>query len=297
MREEKFKFLKKYKTVLLVIASFALLDAVIWYFILFPKEKGNLELYFLDVGQGDSQLVNLPSAGAPGVQVLIDGGPANSKILSELAEILPATDTYIDLIVISHPQLDHFGGLIDVLEKYGVGAFIGNGRKGETESYQVLIETLKEKQVPYIVLGEGDKIKYRDSIFLVLAPNEQNLLSKEINDTSLILMLEQEGLRTLYTGDIGFSVEKQLVQKYDLQSQILKVPHHGSKFSSSREFLEKVKPQLAVIGVGKNSYGHPTKEALQRLGEGGGRIFRTDNNGTVKVAVNNDSLSVYAEKP
>jgi len=250
----------KYKSVLLVLAGLLVLDGVIWYLILFPKgADGNLELYFLDVGQGDSQLVNLPA----GVQVLIDGGPPNSRVLSELSEILPASDSYIDLVVMTHPQLDHFGGLIDVLKKYKVGAFIGTGRKGEIDAYRELIHVLKNREIPYIVLEEGDRIKNGDNLFSVLSPNNQNLLSKELNDTSLVLMLERGGLKALYTGDIGFSVENYLTGKYDLRAQILKVPHHGSKFSSGAEFVGEVKPQVAVIGVGKNSYGHPTKRSAR----------------------------------
>lgn len=290
------EWFKEYRSLILVFGFLVVFDGVVWYQILAERSSGSLELYFLEVGQGDSQLVSLPSGGVQPVQVLIDGGPANSRILSELSEILPVNDTYIDLVIMSHPQLDHFGGLIDVLKKYKVGAFIGNGRKGETESYKALIEVLREKQVPYIVLGEGDKIKYRDSIFSVLGPTEQNLLSKEINNTSLVLMLESGDLRALYTGDIGFDVERQLVQKYDPQAQILKVPHHGSKFSTSREFLAEVKSQVAVIGVGKNSYGHPTGEAIGRITDTGSMVLRTDEDGTIKIVKNPENISVFRAK-
>lgn len=291
--ERKNIFWRKYKAVILVLAGLLVLDGVIWYLILFPKSaNGNLELFFLDIGQGDSQLVNLPT----GVQMLIDGGPPNSRVLSELAEILPANDSYIDLVVMSHPQLDHFGGLIDVLKKYEVGAFIGTGRKGEIDAYRELVEVLKNRKVPYIVLDEGDRINSGDNLFSVLSPNNQNLLSTELNDTSLVLMLESGELKALYTGDIAFNVEDYIREKYDLRAQILKVPHHGSKFSSGAEFVEEVKPQIAVIGVGKNSYGHPTEQTLNRLSAVQARVFRTDQNGTIKVVLRDQNLAIFAEK-
>jgi len=291
--EKENMFWKRHKSVLLILAGLLVLDSVIWYLILFPKRASdNLELYFLDVGQGDSQLVRLPT----GVDVLIDGGPPNSRVLSELSEILPASDSYIDLIIMSHPQLDHFGGLIDVLKKYEVGAFIGTGRKGEIDAYRELVEELKNREVPYIVLREGDRIRNGDNLFSVLSPNNQNLLSKELNDTSLVLTLESGELRALYTGDIGISLENYLAREYDLRAQILKVPHHGSKFSSGVEFVGEVKPQVAVVGVGKNSYGHPTEQALNRLAAVQALVFRTDQNGTVKVVLSSKNLHISAQK-
>ena len=293
MFSEKRQFLKKYKSVILAFSALVLLDGAVWYLILFSNDPAeNLELYFLDVGQGDSQLVNLPT----GVQILIDGGPPNSRVLSELAEVLPASDNYIDLVVMTHPQLDHFGGLIETLKKYEVGAFIGSGRKGEIDAYRELVEVLKNRKVPYVALSQGDHIRNGDNLFSVLSPNNQNLLSKELNDTSLVLMLESGELKALYTGDIGFSVENYLAQKYDLRAQVLKVPHHGSKFSSSREFLAAIKPQAAVIGVGKNTYGHPTEQALSRLTEAGAEIFRTDQNGTIRVGLTKDKLGIFSQK-
>ena len=245
------------------------------------------------MGKGDSQLVNLTG----GVQILIDGGQPNSEVLSELAKVLPANDSYIDLIVMTHPQLDHFGGLIDVLKKYEVGVFLSTGRKGEIDAYSELIKVLKARDVPYIIGEAGDVIRHEDASFSVLSPKPQNLLSKELNDTSLVMLLESRGLKALYTGDIGFSVEKQLVKERDLQAQILKVPHHGSRFSSSEEFLNEVKPQIAVIGVGKNSYGHPTSVALDRLQNSGSQVFTTEKNGTIKLVLQGEKVLILAEKP
>ena len=110
------------------------------------------------------------------------------------------------------------------------------------------------------------------------------------------MLLESGGLKALYTGDIGFSVEKQLVKDYDTQSQILKVPHHGSRFSSGAEFLNEVKPQIAVIGVGKNGYGHPAPIALDRLQKSGALVFTTEKNGTIKLVFQGEKALILAEK-
>lgn len=292
MQKESQKFSRKYRSIFIVFGILALLDVVIWQPILFFRESGNLELYFLDVGQGDSELIILPT----GVKILSDGGPPNTKVLSQLSKILPPTDNYIDLLIMSHPQLDHFGGFIDVLKNYKIGAFIGNGREGTAAAYNELADVIKSKQVPYIKLMDGDAIKNGDSKFSVLSPNEENLESKELNDTSIVMQLEHNGLKVLYTGDIGFNIEDYLTKKDDLHSQVFKVPHHGSKFSSGSAFLNAVQPQVSVIEVGKNSYGHPTGEVLGRLADTDTQVFRTDKDGTVKIVVEDSKLRIYRSR-
>lgn len=267
----------------LIAASF-----LIWKSIFFGRDFKNLELYFLDVGQGDSQLVVLPG----NVKLLIDGGP-DSKVLSSLSNILVPTDRYIDLVILTHPQLDHFGGLIDVVKNYQIGAFVSNGRKSPTGAYKNLRESLMQNNIPYVTLSEGDRIKYKDYIFEILAPSQSNLLSRELNDTALVMLLKSPDLTALYTGDAGFNVENELMKKHDLNADILKVGHHGSKYASGNEFLNKVSPKISAIGVGKNSYGHPTKEVLSRLANVGSLVFRTDQDGTIKVGAESENIKVW----
>ncbi|MBI2592814.1 MAG: hypothetical protein HYW37_01460 [Candidatus Colwellbacteria bacterium] len=132
----------------------------VWYWIFNGSTPSDLNLYFLDVGQGDSELLKLPG----GVKVLIDGGPGKA-VLGELARALPATERYIDLVMLSHPQLDHFTGLISVMERYKIGAFIYNGREGETTAWRDLKRVLEEKKINVLILAEGDKIKYSGTEF------------------------------------------------------------------------------------------------------------------------------------
>ena len=154
---------------------------------------------------------------------------------------------------------------------------------------QELLNTLQyieKENIPLITLAEGDKIKYGKNNLLILSPNKKFLGRKEINNTSIVIKFESPKFGALFTGDIGYDVEKYLVNKFPdiLKSDILKVPHHGSKYSSSLEFLKMVNPGLALIEVGKNSYGHPTKEVLNRLMALGVDVFRTDEDGTIKIS-------------
>src|SRR3989338_2652634 len=159
----------------LVLAGFNLF---IWYEAI-AGGIAELNLYFLKVGQGDSELAQLPG----GVQILIDGGPDKSVLL-ELAKALPANDRYLDLLIMTHPQTDHFAGFFDVVERYKVGAFIATGREGETETWEKLRRLLEEKQIPVILAQAGDNIIYKNSRFEVLSPDSEMLRDKEINESS-----------------------------------------------------------------------------------------------------------------
>lgn len=275
-----------------LLGALVVFDAVLWYLVAGRASAGgNLELDFLNIGQGDSELIQLPNGREP-IHILVDGGP-DASVLRELGAALPPGDRYIDLVLMTHPQLDHFGGFVDLLERYDVGAFLGNGRKGEIRAYGALRELLAQKKIPYVQLREGDAVRAGDAHLAILSPSPEELLSGELNDTCLVAMLDAGGVRALYTGDIGANVEERLARDYDLRAQVLKVPHHGSRFSSSEPFLSEVHPAFAVIEVGKNRYGHPTPDALERLARAGARIFRTDHDGTVRMVLRNQELKVF----
>ena len=267
------------------------MDVFVWKAVFLKKNGDNLELYFLDVGQGDSELII-----SDGIKILIDGGPANGTILNELSKILPPLDRYLDLVIMTHPQLDHYGGLIDVLKNYQVGAFVANGRKGESGAYDDLVKVIEEKSIPYVKVGEGDVIRRQDAVLKILNPSIKNLSSYELNDTSIVALLEKNNLRALYTGDAGANIEKELAVKYDLAAQVLKIGHHGSKYSSDPEFLKEVAPDISIIEVGKNSYGHPTKEVLSRLEKIQSAILRTDWDKNIRLIFDGKNLRVLANK-
>lgn len=275
----------------LIIFSLIIFDVFVWTNIFLEESNGNPELYFLDVGQGDSELVVLP----PGIRILIDGGPDN-RVLNQLDSIINSFDRYLDLVVLSHPQLDHFGGLVSVLNRYKIGAFIFSGQEGTVDAFNDLKMALQKNKIPTVALIEGDKIKYVDSRFDVLSPSKDLLSSAEPNDWCLVLKMTADKIKALFTGDIDNKIEDSLIQKYgeNLDVDVLKVSHHGSKYSSSESFLTETSPKIAVIEVGKNSYGHPTDLILNRLSAIGARIFRTDENHTIKLALGDGEINIFS---
>jgi len=239
------------------------------------------EFYFLDVGQGDSELIEISDRDQK-IQILIDAGPSE-RIINELSKILAFNDRYIDVLILTHPQLDHFGGFLDVIDKYEVGIFISPGRVGESKSYQFLIDKIVKNNIPVIALGEGDRITIGGVQLQILGPNIDELRSGEVNDASIVFRIDTGKVSALFTGDIGEATEERLVKKYDLKSDLLKISHHGSRFSSSQNFLAEVNPSLAVFEVGKNSYGHPSKIITDRLEKISTRFLKTIESGTMKV--------------
>ena len=265
------------------------INAVVWYLIIFPRSISGSELYFLSVGQGDSSLLLLPGSGGDHIKFLIDGGPINGSLNSNLEKIL-GLDKYIDVVFVSHPEIDHFGGLIEVLKTYQIGAVLYNGEDRDNSNWIEFNRIISDKKIAKIALVKGDSVVYTNSTIKTL--NSANL-SANTNDSGLVLSLETDGFRALFTADIGAAIEKILAQSGDIKSDILKVGHHGSKYSSGLSFLEKVEPKISVIEVGKNSYGHPTKEALDRLKEVGSQIFDTYKQGIIKIVKEGGELKVF----
>lgn len=281
---------------IIFLVFLAVFDFVVWKAVVLNRPNSETEIYFLEAGQGDSELIVLPG----GVKVMIDAGPGD-KTANELSSVLRPTDNYIDLAIVSHPEADHFNGFIDIFKRYQVGAFIYNGRAGVAQSWKELAKVVEENKISAIVLGQGDRIKYGEDFFEILSPNADFLRSKETNDSSLVIKFtnnigEEKAVSVLFTGDIGNKVEKYLADNFDISADILKVPHHGSKYSSSDEFLTAVKPKISSIEVGKNSYGHPTSETLNRLASIGSQIFRTDQNGTIKIAISENEINIFKKR-
>ena len=268
------------------------LNLFIWQAILIPNHPQTPRFYFLDVGQGDSTLVEFPT----GVQILTDAG-LSKKVVAELEKVLGETDRYLDLALITHPQLDHFNGFNEILDRYEIGAFILNGREVDLPEWKNLVAKIKAKKIPIITLAAGDRIKNAESEVNIFSPDQNFIQSAELNDTSIVALVRTGKLKLLLTGDIGQNVEKYLVQKFGdkLEADILKVPHHGSKYSSSEEFLKTVGAKLAIIEVGDNRYGHPTPETTTRLFEANIlKTFRTDKDSTIRAITKGNRLKIFA---
>ena len=264
------------------------MNFIIWSWVFASSLAPDLAVYFFNVGQGDSIFI----ASKDGTQILIDGGP-NSRVLGELAKAMPYYDDSIDLVVLSHPHADHLSGLIDVLKRYKVGKVVESGVIYRTPERDAFEEIASQKNIQRIDIEHPSIITFGGVTLKILYPNVsfENKTVKNVNETSLVILLEFEGKKILFTGDAGKATEDKLLAEGVLEDvDVLKVGHQGSKFSSSANFLNKILPEYAVIEVGKNSYGHPTEEALSRLATVGAKIFRTDSDGTVTLEIRNGEL-------
>ncbi len=250
--------------------------------------------YFLDVGQGDSELIITRNGG----KILTDAGQG-SRVVGALALVLGPTERYIDLVVISHPQMDHYGGMRYVLDSYDIGAVLTNGRVPQVVSaeWANMTQKLREKNIPMIAVAKGDAITLEGDGMKILSPDRALLLGKDENEAALVGRATVGEVSALFTGDIGKKTEVKLsLAGNSLRSDILKVAHHGSKYSVSAQFLEAVSPVLAVIEVGKNSYGHPSKEVLNSLAGKDIPVLRTDLFGTISALFGAGELKVSTEK-
>lgn len=251
----------------------------------FAKYEGSdapLEVHYLDIGQGDATLIQYLGQ----YQILIDGGPSGGKLLNELGKAMHPADKQIELVILTHPDQDHLTGLIDVLDNYDINLFLDNGQKASTDIYNELDEQLNAKKIKREIIAEGSQIsigKYLE--FHAYNPDEISEGDKDRNDQSVVLRMDFGENSFLFTGDAGFGAEKDMISDEEaIDVDWLKVGHHGSKSSTSEDFLEHATPQYAIISTDKaNRYGHPHEEVLNRLSDNNAKILRTDQQGTVTV--------------
>jgi len=268
---------------------------------LWTLPDGKLHLVFCDVGQGDGAYIRFPD----GRDMVVDGGP-NDKIIECLSKHMPFWDRKIDMVLMTHPQKDHMQGLISVFERYTVDYFVRSDIDNSTEGYKKLEDVVRLRRIPVRFMTEGKEITVGSTRLDMLWPSEEQiakaqefkrshladsqgeiLQGKEIvlgatvgdlNDYSLVFRLRYGTFDVVFTGDADQHVENQYVGKKlsDDTIEVLKVPHHGSKTGMTDAFIEWVKPALAVISVGKNSYGHPSDKALTQLAAVNAKVLRTD---------------------
>ncbi len=243
---------------------------------------GNLHIQFLAVGQGDSALMTGPK----GTTVLIDGGPDWST-LEALGQYLPFLKRRIDLLVLSHPNLDHLLSFPEVLKRYSVGGIVMSGVESSLPRYRKIFDLASMHSIPIITVSAGQSIEIEEGVTMdILWPPKKmpKGFTNNENNASIVLMLRYGDRRALFTGDIEKPTEETLVRAHaDLKADILKIAHHGSRTSSTEPFLRAVRPSIAVISVGENSYGHPREEVISRLLRMNTDVRRTDREGTIEV--------------
>lgn len=238
----------------------------------------NLRVWFLDVGQGDSIFIETPA----GEQILIDGGPGEA-VLSKLGALMPWWDRSIDTIILTHPHSDHVSGLIEVLDRYRVDRIVTTGMGYHTGYADAFAERsiLEGSEIVYAMapLELGD-----EEVSLEIVYPTKSLVdswSDELNETSIAVLISYQDTELLFTGDLYMEQENTIAGLLEVDIEILKVAHHGSKSSTSAVLLDELLPDVAVIPVGKNSYGHPSPVTLRRLFERGITVYRNDLDGDV----------------
>ncbi len=268
------------------------------YFYTLPD--GRLHIVFCDVGQGDAIYINTPA----NKDMLIDGGPDDSVLVC-LGKHMPFYDRTIDVAVLSHPQKDHLYGFISVLQRYRVKYIVIGIEGNDTKEYKALKKIIQEKKIVVKNLYAGDEFFLGQVKAKILWPQKQWVAmrvegldppgvldnrvlgfstNQDINLFSPYILVSLGNFKALFTGDGGKDIQSEVGKSNNLLSaNLLKVPHHGSKTALLPEFLQKVQPQIAIISVGKNSYGHPAAETLKLLQDTGVIIRRTDREGDIEI--------------
>ena len=283
------KIIQKYLKILtLVFLLFT--NLFIWSSVFAQESQNKLRVAFFDVEQGDSIFIETLS----GNQILIDGG-ADKKVLRELSKIMPFHDRSIDIVIITHPDKDHIGGLPSVFENYDVSAFVEPGVEADTEIYNVLKNLVKEEKSKIIIARKGMIFNLDENIVLKILFPDRDVSGMDTNDASIIAQLVYGNNEFLFTGDSPQKIEEYLVSinGEKLSSDVLKIGHHGSKTSSSESFIGFVSPEYAIISAGlNNKYGHPHKEVIDLLNEFGVKILKTSEIGTIIFETDGEILNL-----
>jgi len=288
---------KLYK-ILLILGIATVLVAIPLFWLYWQPAK-NLEVDFLDVGQGDAELIKTPA----GQNILIDGGP-DSSIIRRLGENMAWWDKKIDLMILTHPHDDHVTGLIDVLKRYQVKQILYTGVVHNGPNYLTWLEQVRnhrnsgtDKKIKMVIIDRPQTINLTNNCQLQIIYPSVSFLDRTINNlnnSSLVIKLVYDRSRFLFLGDMEKEVEQELLaNKIDLGAEVLKVAHHGSDSSSSQDFLAAVNPKIAVIEVGKNNdFGHPSLRVIKRLEREGAKTMRTDRDGTVKLISDGQKVEI-----
>ena len=266
---------------------------------------GKLHIIFCNVGQGDAAYIRLPD----GRDMLVDGGP-NERVLDCLGKSMPFWDRSLDLVVLTHPQKDHLQGLLSVLARYQIGYLVRSNVSNTSEGYQQFVSRIKAHHIHERFVTSGELITVGDVRLSVLWPTKAQIadmgspaviqgtsvlgISDETNTGSLVFWLRFGSFDALFPGDADVHVESRYADftLADSTVELLKVPHHGSKYSMTKEYIDKLNPKISVISVGKNTYGHPANETLTMLANKMSRVLRTDQDGDIEIISDGVSWTV-----
>lgn len=266
-------YFKWYFLLLVVLVS------VILCFVVFREDrKGIMTVAFLNVGQGDSIFIESPT----GVQVIVDGGPAKN-LMKEIPHVLPFYDRHIDMIVVTNPDKDHYEGFIGFLKKYSVDVVLEPGTTNPSDTYATLESEIKNRNIPKVIALRGQVVDLGGGAYLEIIFPDRDISGLGANDGSLVMRLVYGDTSVMLQGDSTAKIEEYLVTLGgNLDSNILKTGHHGSKTSTTESYVEAVSPEWAIISAGNgNSYGHPHQETLDTLNKEKVKILGTYDLGRI----------------
>lgn len=271
--------MRKILVIFFVVAM--LLAALLWKIVGGINDR-QLHVYVLNIGQGDSILVRLPT----GENILIDGGP-DGTVLQELAEVLPLYERKIDVVILTHPHADHMNGLIDVMQHYEVSSVIITGVFYKSSAYDEFVDEVARKGIS-VFFAHSD-VDYRLGTVALDMVYPLKLLQgdryENVNNSSISFRMLTDDGTFYFSGDLEKEGEEELLKSgQDLRADVFKAGHHGSRTSSSEAILDPIEPEIAVISCGvNNTFKHPHPETLQHFTERGIEFFRTDLDGRVEV--------------
>lgn len=254
------------------------------------SEPNLMKVHFIDVGQGDSILIETPGKKV----ILIDGGPteAGKDVVKYIKE---RNIDQIDLLIATHPDVDHIGGLVDVLKQITVKEILGSGKRYTTKTYRTYLEEIRKQNIPFSFALENEFIRL-DPLLTIQVLNAKSALNNN-NQASTALKVTYEDIKFLFMADVGKGQERHMLKRYDLKADILKVVHHGSKTSSSIEFLKAVQPQIALLTYQKgNRYGHPVNKVIANLNQIKADLYSTAMFGNVTMQTNGENIFLMFEK-
>jgi len=251
-------------------------------------DKENLKIHYIDVGQGDSELIQVD-----GKNILIDAGTSDKKALNYLKSI---GITSIDYVIATHPHEDHIGSIDDVINNFNIGTFYAPKIAATTKTYENMVKALKSKNLKINVPKVGEELSIGKASLTFLAPN--NSKYEDMNNYSVVIKLKYGNNSFIFMGDAEDVSEKEILGKQlDIRADVLKVGHHGSHSSTTQAFLDQVNPKYAVISCEKgNDYGHPHKETIDKLNGKNINVFRTDLQGTI-IATSDGEEIKFNVKP
>ena len=260
------------------------------------NSNDTVKIEVLDIGQGDASLIYTKDE-----VIMIDTGDVDER--DRLEKLLKERNiSTIDKLIITHPHADHIGGAYVVFKNVNVKEVYDNGDATTSKTYQTYLKNIKQKNIAYHQLKAGDTVDFGDGVsFKVFSPTEKMIKNDDdLNNNSIVGQLRYKDFTMLFTGDSEHDAEQNMVKSYgnELQSDVLKSPHHGSRTSSSDDYLKTVKAKDVIISLAAdNEYGHPHKQTLDRYKKYNMNVYRTDQDGTITITTDgSDDYTISKEK-